>query len=238
MHLATSAMPSRLRFPPEILTNITDNFRCRKSPDELSYLWTTVRLVSKQFKDDVEDIFQTEHLPKTWLYLDNSEIDNLYVKLFFDTIQPRYPGRAVFFSRLDTNNRERQWDDVSKKLLARVGTGRLEDADKSVPESRMHLYTCPPGLFVVQVRGSVSDCAIPSLSLDVNPLRLELSFEWRDLFHRFFGERKMVRAVLDGAPVCNPRSSLPDLTASRWRQKHAILQIYRFQVLSLRMSIS
>ena len=42
MDLDTSAMTSRLRFPPEILSNITENFRCRKSPDELSYLWTTV----------------------------------------------------------------------------------------------------------------------------------------------------------------------------------------------------
>ena len=213
----TSARPSHLHFPPEILMNITENFRCRKSPDELSYLWTTVRLVSKQFKDDVEDIFRTEHLPKTWLYLDNSEIDDLYVKLFFDTIQSRYPGKAVFSSRLDTNNRERQWDEVSKPLLARVGAGMLGDADRSVPGSRMCLYTCPPGLFVVQVRGSLCDCAIPSLNLNVNPLRLEVSFEWKDLFHQFFGERKMIRAVLDAAPVCNLRSSLPELTPLRRR---------------------
>ena len=48
----------------------------------------------------------------------------------------------------------------------------------------------------------------------------------------------MVGAVLDGAPVCNPRSSLPDLTFSRRRQKDAILPVYRFQVLSLKMSIN
>ena len=193
--------------------------------------------MSKQFKDDVEDIFQAEHLPKTQLYLDNSEIYDIYVKLFFDTIEPRYPGRAVFSSRLDTNNRERQWDDISKSLLARLGTGKLDNADKSVPGSRMRLYACPPGLFVVQVRGSVSDCAIPSLNLNVNPLRLEISFEWRDLFHQFFAERKMVRAALDIAPVFNPRSSLPGLTPFRRIQKLAVLPIYNFQVLSLKMSI-
>ncbi|KAM0801618.1 hypothetical protein BDR22DRAFT_181620 [Usnea florida] len=236
MGIDMSAMPSHLRFPPEILRNITENFRCRKSLDELSYLWTTVRLVSRQFKDDVEDIFRTEHLRKTWLYLDNSEIDDLYVKLYFDTIQSQHPGRAVFSSRLDTKNRARQWEEMSKTLLARVGTGRLSEADRSVPESRMRLYTCPPGLFVVQVRGSVCDCAIPSLDFNVNPLRLELSFEWRDLFHRFFGERKIVGAVLDSAPVCNPCSSLLDLTPFRRRQEHAILSIYRFQVLALKLS--
>ena len=212
MDLGISAMPSHLRFPPEILRYITENFRCRVSPDELSYLWTTVRLVSKQFKDDVEDIFRTEHLRKTWLYLGNSEIDALYVKLYFDTIQPQHPGRAVFSSRSDTTIRARQWEEMSKKLLARVGTGRLSEAYRSVPGSRMRLYTCPPGLFVVQVRGSVCDCGIPSLNFNVNSLRLELSFEWRDLFHQFFGERKIVGAALDGAPVCNPCSSLLDLT--------------------------
>ena len=234
MDSGMSIIPSHLRFPPETLRNIPENFRCRKSPDELSYLWTTVRLVSKQFKDDVEDIFRTEHLPKSWLYLDNSEIYDLYVKLYFDTIQSRYPGRAVFTSRLD---RRHQWDDVSKPLLARVGTSRLGDADRSVPESRMRLYTCRPGLFVVQVRGSLCDCAIPSLNFSVNPLRLKISFEWRYLFHQFFGERKMVRAVLDGAPICNLRSSLPDLTPLR-RQKNAILPIYKFRVLSVKTSIN
>lgn len=235
MDLDTSAMPPHLRFPPEIWRNVTDNFRCRKSPDELSYLWTSVRLVSKQFKDDVEDIFRVEHLPKTWLYLDNSEIYDLYVKLYFDTIQSRHPGRAVFSSRLDTYDRGRQWDDMFKTLLARVGPGRL--GDRSVSGSRMRLYKCPPGLFVVQVRGSVCDCAIPSVNFNVEPLRLELSFEWRDLFHQFFGERKTVRAVLDGAPVCNLRSSLPDLTPHRRRQKHAMFPIYRIQVLSLEIPI-
>ena len=236
MDIDMSAMPSHLRFPPEILRNITENFRCRRSPDELSYLWTAVRLVSKQFKDDVEDIFRTEHLRKTWLYLDNSKIDDLYVKLYFDTIQSQHPGRAVFSSRLDAKFRARQWEEFSKMLLARVGTGRLSEADRSVPGSRMRLYTCPPGLFVVQVRGSVCDCAIPSLNFNVNPLRLEVSFEWRDLFHQFFGERKIVGAVLDGAPVCNPRYSLRDLTPSRRTQQHAILLIYRFRVLALKTS--
>ena len=209
-----------------------------QKPGRTLILWTTVRLVCKQFKDDVEDIFRTEHLPKTWLYLDNSEIYDLDVKLYFDTIQARYPGRAVFSSHLGTDNRGRQWDDISKTLRARVGTGRLDDADRSIPGSRMRLYTCPPGLFVIQVRGSVCDCAIPSLNFNVHPLRLELSFEWRDLFQQFLGERKMVRAVLNGAPVFNPRSSLPDPTPFRRIQKLAVLPIYKFQVLSLKITIN
>ena len=160
------------------------------------------------------------------------------VKLCFDSIPSRYPGRAVFSSRLDTNNRGRRWDDIFRTLLARVGTGRLGDADRSISGSRMRLYESPPGLFVVQVRGSVCDCAIPSLNVNVDPLRHELSFEWRNLFHRFFGEWKTVRAVLDGAPVCNPRSSLPDLTPLRWIQNPAILPICSIQVHSVEISIS
>lgn len=54
-------------------------------------------------------------------------------------------------------------------------------------------------MFVVQVRGSVSDCALPALNIDLS--KHELSFEWRDLFNRFFGERKMATAMLRDVQV-------------------------------------
>lgn len=67
------SMPSHLHFPPEIWSITTQNFRRLKSPDELTYLWTTVRHVSKQFKEEVEDIFSTEHLSMTWLHVNTGE---------------------------------------------------------------------------------------------------------------------------------------------------------------------
>lgn len=70
MEIVASAMPSHLHFPPELWSITMQNFRHRKSPDELTYLWTTLRHVSRQFKEEIETIFRTEHLPKTWLHLD------------------------------------------------------------------------------------------------------------------------------------------------------------------------
>lgn len=70
---ATVVMPFHLHFPPEIWGLTLQNFRQRKSQDELAYLWTTVRYVSRQFRNEIEEIFRTEHLPKTWLHIDTGE---------------------------------------------------------------------------------------------------------------------------------------------------------------------
>ena len=73
MPAANPAMPSHLHFPPELWSITTQNFRHRKSPEDLTYLWTTVRQVSRQFKEEIEELFRTENLPKTWLHIDTGE---------------------------------------------------------------------------------------------------------------------------------------------------------------------
>lgn len=83
-----------------------------------------------------------------------------------------------------------------------MGNGRLGEADKSVPGSRLRLFESPVGMFAVQVRGIVGDCALPAL--DIDPSTQELSFNWKDLFSRIFGEQKVVTTVLHGAPVGHP----------------------------------
>lgn len=124
-------------------------------------------------------------------------------KLNFDKIQPRYPGRAVFsLSSINTYQKPEisaYKHKMFNRLRDEVGTGRVGEADKSVSGSRIRLFECPGGMFVVQVRGSVGDCALPALNID--HIKHELSFDWRDLFDRFFGERKLTTTVLHGAPV-------------------------------------
>lgn len=218
MATETIPMSSHLRFPPELWSITTQNFRHRKSPDDLTYLWTAVRHVSRQFKAEIEDIFLTEHLPKTWLHvnvnvantLNNSPTGlNVFAfnfKLKYEKLHSRHPGRAVFSLRSENNTRDRPSPDILvcrrktfKRLRDEAGTGRLDEADKSVAGSRIRLSESPIGMFVVQVRGSVGDCALPALN--IHNSRHELSFEWRDLFNRFFGERKVVTTVLHGAPI-------------------------------------
>ena len=67
-------MSSHLYFPPEIWSITLNNFREYQTQEELAYLWTTARHVSRQFKEEIEEIFRTEHLPKTWLHVDNCEL--------------------------------------------------------------------------------------------------------------------------------------------------------------------
>ena len=68
------AMSFHLHFPPELWSLVIQNLRCRKSPEDLTYLWTTVRHVSRQFREEIDYLFLIEHLPKTWLHVDTCEL--------------------------------------------------------------------------------------------------------------------------------------------------------------------
>ena len=88
---------------------------------------------------------------------------------------------------------------LCQHLRDNAGLGRLGEADKSRPGGRLRLFEHCSGLFVVQIRGGLNDFAVPGLSIDQK--KGELSFEWRDLFARFFEEKKMAKGVLKDAPV-------------------------------------
>ncbi len=60
-------MASSLMMPPELLRDIVDKFRSVTDPNELRGLWNDTRLVSRQFKTDIERIFKEEHVPKMQL---------------------------------------------------------------------------------------------------------------------------------------------------------------------------
>ena len=150
--------------------------------------------------------------------------------LNFVKIHSMYPGRAVFSldsgstrgqGRLPGNLTYRR--KTFKRLRDAVGPGRLGEADDSVPGSRTRLFESPAGMFVIQVRGSVGDCALPALNID--SAMHEVTFQWRGLFSRFFGGRKVATAVLNDAPVSYQESVglllLSDLAASRQnRRRH------------------
>lgn len=162
---------------------------------------------------------------------DRRKVYDFAFKLNFDNIKPRYPGRAVFSVRSKNSSWNPRSLDVStfkrktfERLRAEAGSGRLGEADKSVPGSRIRLFESPVRMFVVQVRGSVGDCALPALNIDAG--KRELSCEWRDLFDRFFGERRITTTALNSAPVGHPDYIkvvfVADLTVSRWTRYRLI----------------
>lgn len=61
-------MSTVLALPPEVWSLTLDNFWESKSQDELIYLWTTLRHVCRQFQATVEELFETQHLPRTFLH--------------------------------------------------------------------------------------------------------------------------------------------------------------------------
>ncbi len=75
-------MSSHSHFPPEIWSLTLHNLRERKGQDDLQYLWTEVRHVSKQFREEIEEIFRIEHLPKTWLHFDTRELIRFLFQLY------------------------------------------------------------------------------------------------------------------------------------------------------------
>ncbi len=69
--LCQSSMSTGLALPPE-LWGLTLNHLCEsKREDELTYLWTTLRHVCRHFKAIVEDVFRTQHLPRTFLHFNS-----------------------------------------------------------------------------------------------------------------------------------------------------------------------
>lgn len=186
-----------------------------------------------------------------WVNKPNGRVFDFNIKLRFDRIQPRNLGRAAFTIRPVNSDQERasfatpvaHRRRIFKRLRDEVGSGRLGGADSSVSGSRIRLFESPRCLFVVQVRGSVVNCALPALNID--SYKHELSFEWRGLFSRFFGERKETAAVLHDAPVghsdCMDFLFKPDLAAyrsiSRQRISPTLIPIGRNRHHSLSPSI-
>lgn len=217
-------------FPPELWTIVLHNIRDLKSQDELTYLWTTVRQVCRQFKTEIEDIFRTEHLPKTFLHVhkhaqaphstqdgDDRSVPSKVPQLRYDSLR-RFgfdgvhtirPSSAVFSVHLTSIGATSIGPNVVKGMIkgieAKTGPGQLGEADKTQSGSRVRLFENTAGLAVVQIRGGLHDCTLPSSTMDRG--KRAISLDWRDLFTRFFGEKRMMDKVLG-------RAAVSDLTAA------------------------
>ena len=108
-------------------------------------------------------------------------------------MQQRYPDKAYF--SIPRHN-------IFERLQVQIGAGMFSHVAKSIPDSPVGFFKSPVGMFVVQIRGVVGDCALPGLS--INASRNELSFEWKRLFDQIFGEQKLVTNMLHGTPVGHP----------------------------------
>ena len=68
-----------------------------------------------------------------------------------------------------------------------------------MPGRRVRLFDKTVGLSLVQIRGGLHDCALPSLIIDQT--KREITLEWNNLFTRFFSEKRRTKSTLENAPV-------------------------------------
>lgn len=205
-----STLPS---FPPELWSETLKQVRDWKSEEELIYLWTTLRHVSRQFKVEIEHIFRTEHLPKTslHLYADRRVFQALDNRVHDDTgskcnpITPGFlgligfsakdPERAVFY--VDTSGIAggmlelllRNAADIPVNLTSGLAT------QTGQPTLVSAISAGHAGSVLVQIRGSLSHYALSNK--DVDWQKCEISFEWKTLFTRSFREKSRINRILE-----------------------------------------
>ena len=119
--------------------------------------------------------------------------------------------RAVFTVQHrsdDPNDPENEYESaIFRHMREKGGLGPMGNADKYRPSERRRIFgesegwgqlcTIPifepratEGIFVIQVRAGLNDCAVPGLKIDQE--KREISFEWVGLFSHFFCERRAV----------------------------------------------
>lgn len=101
----------------------------------------------------------------------------------------KYPDRAFF------SNDSAPRQDIFRNLHI----GIRADSWPHAPGWPVRFNDGPVGIFVVQIRGVVGDCALPGLIVWVR--RGELSFEWKTLFSRMFSERNLTMTIPNEALV-------------------------------------
>lgn len=140
------------------------------------------------------------------------------IQLRFAGLVENNPGRAIFKMQHSPNNQndpERVYEGAIFRHMRKKGyLGPVGIGDKYKPSKMQRLFGesegwRPPnlaipvheprmteGMFVIQVRAGLNDCAVPGLKIDQD--RREVSLNWIGLFSRFFREREAVD-LFDGS---------------------------------------
>ena len=110
----------------------------------------------------------------------------------------------------DPNDPENMYEGaIFRHMRERGGLGPMGEGDKYKPSEMGRLFgeserwgpqsfsapisepVATEGMFVVQVRAGLNDCAIPGLKIDQE--KREISFNWIELLDRLFSERKALQ---------------------------------------------
>lgn len=159
--------------------------------------------------------------------LDRVEQYDFKLQLRFAGLPEKKPETAVFKvhhtpnDTMDPNDPGNLYDGVIfRHMREKGGPGPMGEADKYKPSERRRIFgelegwgpwsrpipvlepETTEGMFVIQVRAGLNDCAVPGLKIDQG--KREISFDWVGLFSCFYGARRMVE--LHEETVCHEQS--------------------------------
>ncbi|KAH8204012.1 hypothetical protein TruAng_001823 [Truncatella angustata] len=172
-----STLPRELRV--KIIASVT-------SSDEIPRAWFQYRLVSKSFKDDVEDAFRTAFLKRLVVYypLYHLELGLVCLELNFEKIS----GDRVVFSRV--GNEEDKLIPYYEGKSEEWSTLRRRHWERTLPQSAPG----QAGHFVILDSSIIIDSELPAL--EVNYRKLEILFQWKQIWNNFCGELQYISGRL------------------------------------------
>ena len=129
-------------------------------------------------------------------YSRNEPLFKFDMTLYFEGVNPKHPGRAMF--SLHSKGQTK----ILQNLRDIAGPARLCSLDESGSTDRLRITENTTGLFIVQIRQGLSDVGIPKLNID--PKKRVLSLDWKELFNRFFNDRKLTEAISRDTVVYHP----------------------------------
>ncbi|KAF9067589.1 hypothetical protein BDP27DRAFT_1422753 [Rhodocollybia butyracea] len=158
--------------PPELYCEILVYYPIKQQ--ELTFLWTTGRLVSRHFKSAVERVFWERHLPRTYLEIRDDDPNFSFGCFEFSRIDENNPALAVFMDKNCT-------DQERPRIVERIKSV-FEDGDGP------HGYDFQEPQIRVQIRHEVNDTPLLGFEPDWN--NLVIWFDWKQTFSAFFSEDK------------------------------------------------
>jgi len=171
-------------FPAEIWPIVFSHMQKHR---DLEHLWTECRHVSKEFKDEVERICASKHLPKTEVsfrlgkgfyggmeYEENINIT--YISFVFDRVT-RDTTTAIF-----------KIHDCPGYFISDLA----DQLPQCIPSTDDPMIYRPK--HDIAIRWDINDTELPELAFDHKAK--EISFDWKKAYSLFFAEEKLFQYYL------------------------------------------
>jgi len=154
-------------------------------PEDLVFLWTTVRNVSTTFRAIVDDIARSQYLPNIEIHYEFERNHEHHGRIFFLVECPykdvsKTEANIAIFSIQTSSGSPKMARKVLKEETERYNKGGIFEP------SLLGIHR-PPHSVIIQ--GTANDTELPDFSIDYE--KLELSFNWKAMLTAFCYEEKL-----------------------------------------------